>query len=414
MEDCIKINKITKKGQKIEYDYEIKGKWKDFLNKNEKMFIEYNTNIESVPDGLSIIPLLCNILPISWFFNLEICVDTIDKSFYECIDKVKEGYAKMYPQVIFQGNLKVNIIEENKYDVKNVATLFSGGVDSLNTLIQHIDEKPALLTVWGSDVKLTDEKGWDKVNEHSKFVANYYDLGYAWVKTNFRTFLNTNNLTIGIREKVNGGWWHEFQHGIGILGLFAPIAYINKYKSVYIASSLQTELLGKYTCASDPTIDNYLRFGNCKIIHDGCEFSRQEKIKNICNHFNKESKVTIPIRVCWQSEGGDNCCECEKCYRTILGLMVEGRKPEEFGFNLTEEKRKKMMKKLRKIENVKYNFQNYYLEIQDALLKRYNVRETPKDLIWFRNFKFKNKKPKYKLIAKKIKNDIRRKIRRMN
>ena len=190
--------------------------------------------------------------------------------------------------------------------------------------------------------------------------------------------------------------------------LFSPIAYINKYKNIYIASSFPIEYLGKYTCASDPTIDNNLHFASCKVIHDGCEFSRQQKIKNICDYLDKSKEKSIPARVCWISEGGDNCCECEKCYRTILGIIAEKKDPNDFGFNLTEEKRKKMMERMPKINQVKYNFQNYYSEIQEAFLKNYTEEETPEDLMWFRNFKLKNKEPLYISIIKKLKKILRR------
>ena len=39
-----------------------------------------------------------------------------------------------------------------------------------------------------------------------------------------------------------------------------------------------------------------------------------------------------PIRVC--SFNDHNCCECEKCFRTILGIVAEGSEVKDFGFNL--------------------------------------------------------------------------------
>ena len=72
------------------------------------------------------------------------------------------------------------------------------------------------------------------------------------------------------------------------------------------------------------------------------------------------------------------------------------------------------MERMPKINQVKYNFQNYYSEIQEAFLKNYTEEETPEDLMWFRNFKLKNKEPLYmrimkkaKRILRKIKNNIR-------
>ena len=41
----------------------------------------------------------------------------------------------------------------------------------------------------------------------------------------------------------------------------------------------------------------------------------------------------MKLRVCWESEGGNNCSHCEKCYRTILELVSEGADPNEYGFS---------------------------------------------------------------------------------
>ena len=241
-------------------------------------------------------------------------------------------------------------------------------------------------------------------------MAKEYNLEYSFIKTNFRTFLNEIALSDCVRNKENREWWHDFQHGIGILGHIAPIAYLKKMNIVYIASS-STPATKNFVCASDPTIDNYLAYANCKIIHDGYEFTRQDKVHNICK-FSKNNNKNIPLRVCWKSSGGENCCECEKCYRTIIEIIAEKRNPNDFGFNFTEEKRRKMMKKCPKMELVKYNYVNFYSDAQEVFIKNYSEEETPKDLMWFRNYKFKEK-TKYKLFIEKIYGKTKQVIRKI-
>ncbi len=410
--DCLIIKKIIKKQNKIEYDYEANGKWKELLNMDEKMYIEYDMNIEKVPDSIAAVPFLCNVLPISFVFNLGIFVDEIDKSFYECIPEVKKGYIKIHPKIPMLGKIQTKRIIENSYTKKTTGALFSGGVDATNTLLQHIDEKPILLTLWGADVTLDDESGWNIVKKHHISVAKEYGLEYSFMRTNFRSVLNMSALTNYVFEKENGEWWHDFQHGIAILGHIAPIAYLKEMKTLYIASSNTIESRGIIACASDPLIDNYLKFASCKIIHDGYEFNRQDKVHNICNYLDKTNKKHIPLRVCWKSSGGENCCECEKCYRTIIEIIAEKKDPIDFGFNLTEDKRKKMMKRMPKIDLVKYNFANYYSDAQKRFLENYTEEETPSDLKWFRIFKMKNEKPKYvnffERTLKKIKKAVKR------
>ena len=392
MKDCLKITKIIKKNNRIDYVYTPEGKWKELLNLKEQMFIEYDTNIEQVPDSIAIVPLLCNILPISWLFDITISIDVIDKEFYDCIPDVKKGYCEMYPHVSMLGNLEIEKIENNYYDSEKSSSLFSGGLDAFDTLFEHMQEKPDLLTVWGADITLKDEIGWNKVKKHHLSVGKQYELSNSFIKSNFRTSLNYNALSAYVSKKIGGEWWHEFQHGIGILGLVAPLAYINHYSTIYIASTYTPEYKGQYTCASDPIIDNHLRFASCKVVHDGYEKSRQDKIRNICKHLEQNNENFINLRVCWKSTGGNNCCECEKCYRTILGILVEKKDPNNFGFNFTEEKRIKMMQLLPKY--AKYQKKEFYECIQRRFLENFSTETTPKDLIWFRKFKLKGKKPK--------------------
>lgn len=412
-QNYLEVKKILKKGNRIDYIYEIKGKWKEYLNTDDSMFIEYGCNIEEVPDSIAIVPFICNILPISWVFDLTIVINSIDQKFYECIPKVKEGYINMYPTIPMLGKLEVNKIEENSYQPETTGTLFSGGVDAFNTLFQHIDEKPILLTLWGADVHLDDKIGWNRVSKHHISVAKEYGLKYSFIKTNFRTMVDEPELTDYVWQKINGEWWHDFQHGIAILGHIAPIAYLKKMKTVYIASSNTSETRKKIVCASDPTIDNYVRYANCTIVHDGYEYTRQDKVHNICTFLEKTNRKAVELRVCWKSSGGENCCECEKCYRTIIEIIAEKKDPINFGFNLTEEKRRKMMKVMPKIDLVKYNFANYYSDAQKIFLKNYTEEETPPDLYWFRAFKMKNKQPEYKMFWKRSWKKVKKMIKKI-
>lgn len=398
MKNCLKVDFIEKKGNKINYLYSVEGKWNSLLNMNEKMFAEYEFDVENIPDSIAIIPFLCNILPICWVFDLRIEVSSLDKYFYDCLSDVKAGYQAMYPNIPMLGEIIVEKVAENKYTSTEKGTLFSGGVDAFNTLFQHIEEKPMLLTLWGADIKLNDIVGWDKVCSHHKKVAKEFSLEFSYVKSNFRASINYGNLSNYVRNFVDDEWWHGFQHGIAILGHMAPVAYIKKLNTIYIASSFTQSDKGNYTCASDPTIDNYVKYGNCNIVHDGYDFNRQDKIKNICNYLLKTGNKKVDLRVCWKSDGGDNCCNCEKCYRTIMGIIAEKQDPNDFGFLFTDKKRKTMIKRLPRI--VKYNFRYKY--IQSRFIENYSIEETPNDLMWFRNIDIKSKKPKYVVIYEKI------------
>lgn len=383
--------------------YTIKGDWQKYFRLDEEFWIEYSEDVSNVPKGIAIIPLLCNILPMAWVFDAEIIVDSLDKDFYESIDKFKNGYIKMYPEVLFKGTLTVGTIEDNSFfPEEKTAAFFSGGVDAFSTLISHANEKPTLVTIWGADIFFNDIQGWKNVQEHVLRTAREFGTKNLFIKSCFRRFLKEGLLSNYIFKKAHDGWWRGFQHGIGLIGHVAPYAYQNKLKAVYIASSLTKE--EKVTCASDPTIDNFVKMSSCTTIHDGYEYTRQDKIRNICEYKNKNSHNII-LRVCWQSKGGMNCCACEKCYRTIYGIIAEKSNPKEFGFDYTENQFTKIEQELKNkihISHFKYHWkyiQNRFIENQSDLTKNKNL-----EWIYTVNFDTINNSPmkQVKKIIKKL------------
>lgn len=403
MGNCLKITRIIKTKNKIEYNYEATGEWKDLLDLNEKMFVEYDINIEKVPNSIAIIPLMCNLLPISWVFDVEIEVDELDKDFYECLNDIKKGYQEMYPSIKMAGLLNINETKKNSYNSDKCCAFFSGGVDAFDTLLRHFEEKPTLITVWGADIKVDNNDGWNVVKNHVEQTSRKLDLPFSFIKSNFRDFINYRKLNKYINDFIKGEWWHEFQHGIGLLGLSAPLSYINGYKTIYIASSFTEAEKGKVTCASDPTIDNYLKFSDSKIIHDGYEFNRQDKIKNIIRLSKNRNKNDILLRVCWQSSSGKNCCKCEKCSRTMLGFIAEKENPGNYGFEIKTIRYNKLLRTIKK--NVKYDELGFgfFENIRNAFLDNYSLSETPSELLWVRNIKIKNRKPIFVRFFNKIK-----------
>ena len=371
---------------RISYHYEIEGTWTEVFHVQEPLSIEYSIDIVDLPDSIAVVPLLANILPISWIYDAEIIVPMCDEAFYKSIKDFKQGYRNMYPQIDFAGKLTVGELQDNRLSNKSGATaFFSGGVDAFCTLIRHNAEKPTLIMLWGADVSLEDEEGWSNVSTHLKKISESFEVDYVTVKSNFRKFLNEGLLTQKIK-KGGDDWWHGFQHGIGIISHAAPIMYLHGKKTVYIASSFTSTDKGNYTCASDPTIDNYVRFCGAEVVHDGYELNRQEKIQ-IITDFSKKTGISVPLRVCWESRGGSNCCHCEKCWRTILGLYATGNDPRDYGFNFESisEIGSEIKKKRQKLGK---NKESRYKPIWNAIHQNYTKKTIDPGLQWFYSSKF--------------------------
>ncbi len=332
----ITVSNIQIDSHKIRIFYEVsKGLEEYFDNQQRAFWLEYSDDVSAVPKSVAIIPFVCNVLPIIWLTNSCLNVPELDKTFYESIDEFKRGYIEMYPMLSFNGQLKVNRIVENTYKADGGnAAFFSGGADAFTTLICHLEEKPILITLRGSDIKLDDLEGWNNVYNHVQSTVKQFDLpSPISITSNFRTFIREWMLSRLVQNSKDG-WWHGFQCGIGLIAQAAPLAYIRHFKLVYIASSYT--LQDKIPSASYPTIDNYVRFCNTQVVHDQYEHHRQEKIQILIKYYKKTGK-RLNLRVCWISRGGMNCCHCEKCIRTMFALMAEGESPYDYGFNYSED-----------------------------------------------------------------------------
>ena len=329
------VNSISINKNIINIKYRVEGKINKFFNEKEEFFVEYEENMEDVPKGIAVIPFVVNVLPIIWLTDSKLSLSELDKVFFESIPKFKQGYKDMYKDVEFKGSIDVKNIVDYSYIPQNkCAAFFSGGVDSYSTLINHLDEKPDLVALWGSDVRFEDVKGWHRVKNNITETANEYGLKTVFIKSSFRRFIYEGNLENEFYNKLKDGWWHGIQHSIGLIGHIAPYAWKYKLSTQYIASTFCNRDKN-VTCASYPTIDENVKFGGCKVVHDQFNFNRQDKIEYLISYCKNKQKK-IKLRVCWKSDGGNNCCTCEKCFRTIVGLLIEGEDPNNYGFDIDD------------------------------------------------------------------------------
>lgn len=326
------LEKIQIKENELTYFYNVTEKISKYFMPIRKYSLKYEMNIENVPKSILAIPFICNILPVSWLFDAEIVVDELDENFYESIVPIKKSYQNMYPDLHFAGNLKCKKLIQNNYKPSKIAMMFSGGVDATATLVKHISEKPILINLQGSDIKLKYKTVLDNVRIKIQNMAEQFSLPITFIETAFREVLNEKELDDFI-SIVNDNYWHALQHGIAILSHAAPIAYLKKIKTLYIASSYTKGDNAK--CASDPTIDNLLKFASTTIYHDNFDLTRGDKIELI-NKYCEENNLSLKIRVCFNERKEENCCKCEKCYRTIFEIISRNGNPKNFGFDLPQ------------------------------------------------------------------------------
>ena len=126
--------------------------------------------------------------------------------------------------------------------------------------------------------------------------------------------------------------------------------------------------------------------------------------------YSRSNKRKIPLRVCWISKGGTNCCNCEKCWRTILGVYAEGENPRNYGFNYSDKQLSKLAFKMR-FGGDRLFGPLRYSPIQNAMKQNTTKEELPSCIRWFYDIDLSNLKQSrwwYKLLMR-----IRNKVYRM-
>lgn len=414
MDNKVVVKSIDINKNKISYQYDVFGDIRKYFNLDKVFFIEYDEDISEVPKAVAIIPFILNVIPIIWINDATLVIDEIDETFYKSIPKFKKGYIDMYPELNFKGNIQVKEIIRSSYKKTNkCATFFSGGLDSFSTLINHIKEKPDLVTLWGSDIKLDDYKGWENVSKKVSDVANEYGLKAVFIKSSFREFINEGVLENEYNSKIKSGWWYGIQCGIGIIGHIAAYAWKYNLNSQYVASSECLDDGDKVRSGSYPTIDNNIKFLSCSIYHDQFLMSRQDKTKYIIDYCINNNK-NVNLRVCWQSKGGGNCCKCEKCYRTICGFLVEGEDPNKYGFTFNKEVLKTMKGYLigkgifskKELNKTWDRIKKRAIDNKSLIKQEWYF----KDLKWILNFDFINVDRNWIILFNKIKISIKYRV----
>jgi len=294
--------------------------------------VEYDSDVQNVSESILQIPVFSNIITVAWAVGADVYVKELDRSYLESLNKIKSVMKRWYPKLSFSTDIHVENIVSNKFSNRGYGMLFSGGIDSTASYIRHKKQKPILIMVWGADVPLAEEEFWRKVKNKYKDFARQEDIQITFIKTNLRTFINEGPLNVDFGRYLAGSWWGGFHHGIGLLGICSPLTVVKHIGTLLIAASHSREY--NYPWGSHPLIDNKLSWADVKIVHDGFELSRQEKIRHVLKNYIKGNRDYPLLRVCHSQFREFNCNKCEKCCRTITGLILENIDPNKCGFDI--------------------------------------------------------------------------------
>lgn len=358
----IRLKGFTYSNYRVTYDYEVSKSYEQYFK--EAFYIDYREDINNIPESIINIPIIANLTFICWFLDINLSVNTIDEIFYDSLLLIQVELRKMYPNITSRNIISAENIVTNHTSNRKSMLLFTGGVDAYATYFRVKNKKPILVKVFGDKMNLGNvESAIKNEIELNKYSEELNELNIKYIYSNIRTFYS-QKLNKLVKE---GGWWSHVQHGYGLTTLLAPIGYKFKAGSFYIASSYTADIDIRW--GSTPAIDNKLKWSGTQVLHDGYELLRQDKVDLIALR-TKESGNKLQLRVCYSELNKDiNCSQCEKCYRTILALMLNNVDPNQYGFKADETVYRNIIKYLKggfKDTGVRYFWREIYRKIESG------------------------------------------------
>lgn len=327
--DGVMLKQILVSHNQVHYHFEASGILKPYFS-TDTLFVEYQEDMSMVPESILAVPFVASIIPLMWVTNTVMWVKELDRTFYDSILRVHDAYQRLYSHFPLKGNIIPAKFIENQLDVKRESLLlFSGGLDANCTYVRIRDTKPLLFNIQGWYRKADDlDKAAEADIRDVHVFADREGVESTFAKSNFAVVVKESLWQKNIRPTFGDSWWHGFNHSMAFITIAMPLAFKRGIKNIYIASSVP---MGEFCmCASHVTTDSEFRFaGLGRCIHDGSELVRQEKVQTVVA-YQKTTGKPYPMRVC--SFNDHNCCECEKCFRTVLGLTAEVVDARDFGF----------------------------------------------------------------------------------
>jgi len=317
-------------------------------------YIKYEKNIKNVGKEILNIPAIASIITVAWALGADVFVDKLDKTYLESLNKIKNVLKKFYPHINFNNTIYVENIMSNSFSNDEYGVLFSGGVDSTFSYLQNTDKKLNLITIIGCVIPVNNKNYVMKIINNHKIFIKKEKTNITFIESNIRDVINEAHInSIYSRYIRYETWWAGINHALIQTSLCAPLT-VEKIKCLMISSSATNKIPLPYGC--DPRIDNKISWANIKVFHEGYEYNRQEKIKYIKKKLMLNEDTYPVFSVCNYAPTFSNelnCSKCEKCSRTIIGLILENIDPNKCGFNINKNSFNYVKEKI-----IKKNFAN--------------------------------------------------------
>ncbi|MFB6075197.1 MAG: hypothetical protein ABEJ89_09310 [Haloarculaceae archaeon] len=329
----IAIRDVAATGTTLESSIAVPAPLRRFFT-GESFRATYGVDISDVDESVLAIPVVGHVAPVAWTQGVDLAVPALDSEYRDCLRAVQERLRSMYPGFMDGGTVFVrDSVDNDEPTGTGTGLLFSGGVDSVTSFARHDDEITTLIGVQGWTIDDEADEEWERVAARIGSFADRHGVDSAFVRSNALSMLDTTMLGAHYKRYLVGSWYSGVGHGLGLLSLCAPLSVAGGIDSLHIASTHTAAF--EYPWGSHPTIDEHVRWGGARANHDGYELDRQEKLYRIARFVESEDPQ-LKLHTCNRGEA-DNCNDCEKCYRTAIGLFLADLDPRDHGYDIGPE-----------------------------------------------------------------------------
>lgn len=313
--------------------------------KHEECWFEFPATLH---DGISLTgdPWLVCFLPVAMTLGESLEIQApVDSKLFRSMMEVMGIWKIWYPQL---SKVPLVVKQEDRSHLQvcgRSGTFFSGGIDSLFALFwnkeecgQPIDE---LLSVWGFDIPIEKEVEFAAHTQRLEQVAAFVDKPLITVKTNLR------------KTVFSKAAWGELGCGPALAAIGHILA--PRYGTIMVANDQPYDRLFPWG-AHELTFPRFAS-ASLSFVFFGGEFSRIERTRYI----TRFPVCLENLHVCWKGADERNCCNCNKCFRTMAVLDVLGKLHETITFDSSLFS----MKRLAKVFSGSYTAQLHFKDVRD-------------------------------------------------
>lgn len=362
MTKIIEVTKIVAADDTIKYEIRDNTGLRLLKNETVEAWVKFsnaesfNFSSEGLPESILALPITLYLMPVTWFYGVELVVPSMDKTFHDDLPTIYAAYSKIYGpfKEEWRGKVTAKTVIENKMPESRFDNIvfFSGGVDAVHAGIDNPGKRSVLVSVpsiESMDKTKKENSGCDFLNAKIRLIREFSTVsesGWLLITNNFladvfddvRIQHDLKDFFMLNSEAFRFDGWFGIKYLNNVLSA-APFAYAMGINNLILGSSFEQleDNLAINLDGSNPELSDSIRFAGISFgEHDGFHTRRSLKVKNIVEWCIARGKST-KLWTCF-SDSTEQCGVCTKCVRTQLNILCAGETPADWGFGKFDEK----------------------------------------------------------------------------